>query len=107
MQEAERDCDSKTCVKKKKNARKTGASAGSRVLLLQNTLRHTTSTTGLLYADTSRTLVQGAEYPSSYYYDISRKLVLKTDVSSKVIIAVNWCRRRSIPRATTTTLVVN
>jgi hypothetical protein len=44
-------------------------------------------------ADTSRKLVQEAEYPSSYYYDISGKLIL----------AVNWCRRRSIPRATTTT----
>ena len=72
-------------------------------------------------------LVQEAEYPSSYYDDISSKLVFKTDVSnklilfcklvqeaeypssyyydisSKLILAVNWCRRRSIPRATTTT----
>jgi hypothetical protein len=50
MQEAERDCDSTTCVKKEKNAKKTVASAGNRVLLLQNALRHTATTTILLCA---------------------------------------------------------
>ena len=66
MQEAERYCYSTTCVQEKKELVQGPEYAYYRTPCVL----HQLSPYYYVRADASRTLVQEAEYPSSYYYDM-------------------------------------